>query len=139
MSWLAIKYGIQKAWVWCRNNWKIVMLAVYTILLYLLFSKNARNAKKVLETQRLAHKAEIAALNKSFDEERKKKDENLKKYQEILRQIEQEYADRREAISANKKKRVKEIVEEHGDDPQKLAELIKENFGFEIYTGEEND
>ena len=92
MSWLAIKYGIQKAWVWCRNNWKIVMLAVYTILLYLLFSKNARNAKKVLETQRLAHKTEIAALNKSFDEERKKKDENLKKYQEILRQIEQEYA-----------------------------------------------
>ena len=139
MSWLAIKYGIQKAWVWCRNNWKIVMLAVYTILLYLLFSKNARNAKKVLETQRLAHKAEIAALNKSFDEERKKKDENLKKYQEILRQIEQEYADRRETISANKKKRIKEIVEEHGDDPQKLAELVKESFGFEIYTGEEND
>ena len=139
MSWLAIKYGIQKAWVWCRNNWKIVMLAVYTILLYLLFSKNARNAKKVLETQRLAHKAEIAALNKSFDEERKKKDENLKKYQEVLRQIEQEYADRREAISANKKKRIKEIVEEHGDDPQKLAELVKESFGFEIYTGEEND
>ena len=139
MCWLAIKYGIQKVWVWCRNNWKIVMLAAYTILLYLLFSKNARNAKKVLETQRLAHKAEIAALNKSFDEERKKKDENLKKYQEILRQIEQEYADRRETISANKKKRIKEIVEEHGDDPQKLAELIKENFGFEIYTGEEND
>tara|TARA_Y100000296_G_C4990034_1_gene164924 strand:- start:15 stop:434 length:420 start_codon:yes stop_codon:yes gene_type:complete len=139
MSWLAIKYGIQKAWVWCKNNWKIVMLAAYTILLYLLFSKNTRNAKKVLEAQRLAHKAEIDALNKSFDEERKKKDENLKKYQEILRQIEQEYADRREAISANKKKRVKEIVEEHGDDPQKLAELIKENFGFEIYTGEEND
>ena len=139
MSWLAIKYGIQKAWVWCRNNWKIVMLAVYTILLYLLFSKNARNAKKVLETQRLAHKAEVAALNNSFDEERKKKDENLKKYQEVLRQIEQEYADRREAISANKKKRIKEIVEEHGDDPQKLAELVKESFGFEIYTGEEND
>tara|TARA_Y100000296_G_scaffold84463_1_gene117859 strand:- start:15 stop:434 length:420 start_codon:yes stop_codon:yes gene_type:complete len=139
MSWLAIKYGIQKAWVWCRNNWKIVMLAVYTILLYLLFSKNARNAKKALEAQRLAHKAEVDALNKAFEEERKKKDENLKKYQEILRQIEQEYADRREAIAANKKKRIKEIVEEHGDDPQKLAELIKENFGFEIYTGEEND
>ena len=139
MSWLAMKYGIQKAWVWCRNNWKIVMLAAYTILLYLLFSKNARNAKKVLETQRLAHKAEVAALNNSFDEERKKKDENLKKYQEVLRQIEQEYADRREAISANKKKRIKEIIEEHGDDPQKLAELVKESFGFEIYTGEEND
>ena len=139
MNLVTVKYGLQKAWLWCKNNWKIVVLVIYTILLYIIFSKNTRNAKKAIEAQRLAHKAEIDALNKSFEEERKKKDDNLKRYQEIMRQIEQEYAEKLEAISASKKKKVKEIVEEHGDDPQKLAELVRDNFGFEIYLGEENE
>ena len=139
MSWLTIKYGLQKAWLWCKHNWKLVALFLYTIFLYLLFSKNARNAKKIIEAQRQAHEAEIESLNKAFSEERKKKDENLKKYQEVMRQIELEYAERREVLSTNKKKRIKEIVDSHGDDPQKLAELVKENFGFEIYTGDENE
>jgi hypothetical protein len=35
-------------------------------------------------------------------------------------------------LDRNKKKRVKEIVEKHSDDPKVLAELVKESFGFEI-------
>ncbi len=139
MSWLTIKYGLQKAWLWCKHNWKIVALAGYTLLLYLLFSKNARNAKTILEESRKAHKAEIAALKKTHETEIEKRNENLKKYQEVMRQIELEYAERREALSSGKKKRIKEIVDNHGDDPQKLAELVRDTFGIEIYTGDENE
>ena len=57
---------------------------------------------------------------------------DIKKYQEVMRQLEQEYAERREVVSSDKKKRVKQIVEEHGDDPQRLAEMVEETFGFEI-------
>jgi len=139
MSWLALKHGLQKAWLWCRHNWKVVALLVYTILLYLLFSKNARNAKSVLEETRNAHKAEIDSLKKSHSSELQKRDENLKKYQEVIKQIEQEYAERREALSAAKKKQVKDIVDKHGDDPQKLAELVRDSFGFEIHVGEDDE
>ncbi len=38
-----------------------------------------------------------------------------------------------------KRKRIKEIVDNHGDDPQKLAELVRDNFGFEIHTGDGNE
>ena len=112
---------------------------MYTILLYLLFSKNARKAKSVLEESRKAHQAEIESLKKSHAAEIQKRDENLKRYQEVMKQIEQEYAERREALSASKKKKIKEIVDNHGDDPQKLAELVKDSFGFEIHVGENNE
>ena len=61
------------------------------------------------------------------------------KYQEVIKQIEQEYAERREALSAAKKKQVKDIVDKHGDDPQKLAELVRDSFGFEIHVGEDDE
>ena len=139
MSWLVLKHGLQKAWLWCMHNWKVVALLVYTILLYLLFSKNARNAKTILGESRKAHKAEVDALKKTHATEIKKRDANLKKYQEVMKQIELEYAERREALSSGKKKRIKEIVDNYGDDPQKLAELVRDTFGVEIYIGEENE
>lgn len=137
MSLLGAKLFLQKAWVWCRHNWKISALVVYTIVLYLLFSKNTRNAKKILEDARTAHKAEVDALNKSHTENLKKRDENLKKYNEALKVIEEKLATENKKIDSNKKKRVKEIVNEHGDDPQKLAELLKETFGFDIVTNDD--
>ena len=132
MSWLATKLFLKKAVVWAKNHWKILALAAYTLVLYLVFSKKARNAKKILEITKQSHKAQVDAINKSHAEVLKKRDENLKKYQEIMRQLEQEHAERREAISSDKKKRVKQIVEDSGDDPQKLAEMLKDTFGFEI-------
>ena len=132
VSWLATKLFLKKAVVWAKNHWKILALAVYTLVLYLLFSKNARNAKKVLDLTKQSHKAEVDLINKSDDELLKKGDENLKKYQEVMRQLEQEYAERREVVSSDKKKRVKQIVEEHGDDRHRLAEMVEETFGFEI-------
>ena len=132
MSWLATKLFLKKAVVWAKNHWKILALAAYTLVLYLVFSKKARNAKKILEITKQSHKAEVDAINKSHAEVLKKRDESLKKYQEIMRQVEQEHAERREVISSDKKKRVKQIVEDSGDDPQKLAEMLKDTFGFEI-------
>ena len=133
MSWLATKTAFKKVWIWCKHNWKIVALVVYTVLLYLLFSKNARNAKKMLEDQRAAHKAELEALEKAYQEQLQKKDENLKKYKETLEAIEKKLEDESKKITEQQKQRVKEIIEETKNDPNKLAELIKEEFGFDIW------
>ena len=139
MSWLAVKYGIQKAWLWCKHNWKVVALFVYTLVLYLFFSKNARNAKTILDEARKAHKAEVELLKNSHSLEIEKRDENLKKYNDTLKAIEAKYAEENKKLSLLKKRRVKEIVDKHGDDPQKLAELVSDTFGIQIYNGEEDE
>jgi len=134
MTWMGIKYGLKKAWLWCKHNWKIVLLVVYTLLLYMIFSKNAGNAKKVLELQREAHKKEMEALAKAHEDQLKKREENLEKYKLTLELIEKKRVEGERAITKREKERVKEIVEESGDDPDKLAELIREEFGFEIWN-----
>ena len=132
MTFLAAKHLIQKTWLWCKHNWKVVALFVYTVVLYALFSKNAENAVKALDTAREAHKSEVDTLNKAHSEEKRKRDENLKKYQETVKLIEEKYKEENKKLTLAKKRRVKDIVNNHGDDPEKLAELVKETFGFEI-------
>ena len=109
-------------------------LLVYTFVLYLLFSKNTRNAKKMLSDARSAHKAEVEALEKAHQEQIEKRNKNLEEYKLALELIEFKLKERSEEITEKQKQRVKEIVEETKDDPNKLAELIKEEFGFEIWN-----
>jgi hypothetical protein len=133
MTWLAFKTGLAKAWLWCKHNWKIVALLAYTILLYAIFSKNTRNAKKMLADARAAHKAEVSALEEAHAQAIKEREDNLKKYQLTLKLIERKLEEESQKITSQQKQRVKEIIEETKDDPNKLAELIKEEFGFEIW------
>ena len=136
MSWLGIKLFFTKAWVWLRNHWKITALVIYTIVLYFVFRKGYNNAKKILDAQRQSHKEEIGALNAAHAEASRKKDENLRKYQELMEKIEKKHEEDKKELTAKKRKRVKEIVDEAGDDPQKLAELVRDSFGFEIAEDE---
>ena len=133
MTWLAFKTGLGKVWLWCKHNWKIGALIVYTILLYVIFSKNVRNAKKMLADARDAHKAEVAALEEAYAQAIKEREDNLKKYQLTLELIEKKLEEESQQITSQQKQRVKEIINEAKDDPNKLAELIKEEFGFEIW------
>ena len=132
MTFLATKHLIQKTWLWCKHNWKVVTLFIYTVILYLLFSKNAENALEALGAASDAHKSEVDTLNTAHSENVRKRDENLKKYQETVKLIEEKYKEESKKLTFAKKRKVKEIVEKHSEDPEKLAELVKETFGFEI-------
>jgi Pyruvate/2-oxoacid:ferredoxin oxidoreductase gamma subunit len=98
----------------------------------MLFSKNAQNALDALTAAKEAHKSEVDVLNSTHSEEIRKRDENLKKYQETIKIIEEKLKEENKKLTLAKKRKVKEIVKEHGEDPEKLAELVKEAFGFEI-------
>ena len=136
MTLLATKHLIQKTWLWCKHNWKVVALFIYTVILYLLFSKNAQNALDALVAAKEAHKSEVDVLNSAHSEEIRKRNENLKKYQETIKLIEEKYKEENKKLTLAKKRKVKEIVTKHGEDPEKLAELVKEAFGFEIVNHE---
>ena len=93
----------------------------------------------MLSASREAHKAEIDALNKSHADVLRKRKENLERYKEIIASLDAMHREENERLTSEKKKRVREIVDEHGDDTEKLAELLSETFGFEIYIEEEDD
>ena len=55
-----------------------------------------------------------------------------KVFNETIEKVEIELKKNSETLDRNKKKRIKEIVEKHSDNPEELAKLVKESFGFEI-------
>ena len=62
-----------------------------------------------------------------------KEKENLNKvFNETIEKVEVELKKKNEALDKGKKKRVKEIVKNHSNNPEELARLVKESFGFEI-------
>jgi hypothetical protein len=132
MSWLATKLFIKKTWLWLKTYWYFPVVLVYTFVLWFFFRKNASAAIGVLEIRSDSYKKQIDVINETHVAEIKKKEELNKVFNETIEKVEVELRKNNETLGRNKKKRIKEIVENHSDDPKELAELVKGAFGFEI-------
>jgi len=126
---LTIKKYCKKTWAWLKHNWKVPFIIVYTLILWLIFRRK-NDAYEVLKIRSESYDAQIAAINKSHENELQKRDIILEKYGETIKRIEEEYKKKNEKLDSDKKKAVKEIVEKHYNDPDALARLIGEKFGF---------
>ena len=132
MNWIAFKFFVKKTWLWLKTYWYAPVVLLYTVVLWLVFRKDGSAAIGALEIKSDSYKKQIDVINKIHEAETKKKEEINKVFNDTVDIIETELKKKNETLDRSKKKRVKEIVEEHSDDPQALAELVKESFGFEI-------
>ena len=136
MKWLAIKTAFKKGWVWVKTHaWLpiMILLSVVGLLLYAL-TRNAAFMTAVIdafEGQRESYKKEIEILNDTHKKEGEEKIKALDAYNENLKALEEEYAQRNEVLSASKKKELKKLVDESYNDPDKLAKELAELYGLE--------
>ena len=126
---------LKKAWTWLKHNWYAPAIALYTLILWLVFRRRD-TAHEVLKIRSESYKAQIDAINKAHEEEIEKRDEILRKYSDTINKLEKDFADNNEELDEKKKKAVKEIVERYYNDSDTLAMMIGEKFNFE-YTEEE--
>jgi len=129
ITWLTIKTFLKKAWAWIKKYWYVPALAIYTLVMWIFFRKGGA-ASEVLKIQGESHKAQIRAINDAHKEELEKKDAALKQYNDVISSMEKEYKRDKKTLDNKKKKEVKKIVEEHGDNPAELAKIVAERFGF---------
>ena len=132
MSWLTFKLFVKKSWLWLKTYWYFPVVLLYTFVCWFFFRKNAAAAIGVLEIRSDSYEKQIEVINETHKAETKKKEELNKVFNETIEKVEIELEKKSEALDRNKKKRVKEIVEKHSDDPQALAKLVKGAFGFDI-------
>ena len=131
LTWEATKLFAKKAWVWCKHHWKIAAVVVWTIIIWFVSRKNSQVALKVLETARNSYQEEIDAVNKTHEEEIRKRDEAIERYNSVLDSIEQNYEESKEKLTFEKRARIKELIDSHGSDKSALNDALKEEFGFE--------
>ena len=130
MSWLTVKTAFKKAWVWLKHNWKVPLILLYTLVLWLLFRKKDA-AYQVLEERNNSYKKKIEAINEIHKEEINKRNKILENYNSILKDLEEQYEKDNRELDSRKKKEIKNLVEEYNEKPEELAKLLAEKYGLE--------
>ena len=130
MSWLTLVLYSKKIWVWCKHHWKILALALWTLVVFLIARKNVRAYKKVLDTTIENYKKEVEVLENSHKEEIRKRDEAIKRHNDDIKKLEEKYAGNKEELDVEKRSRYLELVKMYKSDPESINKILEEEFGF---------
>jgi|6_EtaG_2_1085325.scaffolds.fasta_scaffold10510_3 hypothetical protein len=132
IAWIAARLFFKKAWVWTKTYWYIPAVLAYTMVLWVLFRRNASAALEVLNASRESYNAQIKAIEDAHAKEIAARDKAIEQYEVIIRALEEEYAANHEALTREKKEKVKEYIDMYGDDPEALAKIMEERFGIKF-------
>ena len=92
--------------------------------------RNVDGILKMFEIAKTNYQKEIDVLNRTHEEELRKREELITKYEEALKKIEEEYKLKLGQLTTAEKAEVKKIVEEHKDDPEGLTKKLSDTFGI---------
>ena len=130
MSWLTLVLYSKKIWVWCKHHWKILALALWTLIVFLIARKNVRAYKKVLDTTIENYKKEVEVLENSHKEEVRKRDQAIEKHNQDIRKLEEKYAGDKNQLDVQKRSRYLELVKMYDADPENINKILQKEFGF---------
>ena len=125
-AWVTLK----KFGLWLKHNWYVPAIALYTLALWFIFRRKAA-AQQILEVRNESYRKQIEAINDAHREEIEKRDKILEKYNDLASKLEEQHAENEEALKEQKKKELKEMIEEYYDKPEELAQLLAEKYGLE--------
>jgi K+ transporter len=114
-----------------KHYWKEILVALAVIILLAAWSGDHASLIKSQELAVQTYEAQIKNDKKLHEEELAKKEKALKDYEANIAKLEKDYDILKHKIDIKKKKREKEVIDLAKNDPEKLAEQIHNNFGFE--------
>lgn len=130
IQWVAFKTFLKKAWVWLKHYWYVPVMLVIGIVAWCAGRRDTAGILKMFEESKASYQKEIAVLKDAHSAEIQKRDELLKKHNETLKKIEEEYKIKLSDLDNQQKKEIDKIVEEHKDDPEGLAKRVSDVFDF---------
>lgn len=124
-------------WLSVKKYWQVAALVVGAVVGFLLLQRRenafVEDFKKVQEN----HAEELKKIQAARDEERVRLVENQKKLETALSEIQKKYDAEERQFDAKKKAEVEQIVKEHGDDPDALAQKLSDATGFRVILPED--
>lgn len=137
MSWLAVKIFLDKAFLWCKKYWQVLLGAGIAFAVMLLTAGRKNELKKALEiaNQKAAedreameesHKAQLQAEKDRAEEQRRAAEDLARKISEV----EEKYRVDTSTLTKKKKKKLDELLsDENGssDVSAGLADIFGSN------------
>ena len=101
----------------------------YTIILWVLF-RRPDAVSEMLQVRNDSYRKQIDTINKGHEDEIAKRNIILEKYNELITNITEEYKKDSKNLKEEQKKEIKKLVEQYHDNPDELAKLLAEEYGF---------
>ena len=126
-------YSIIKTWVWLKENWKVPVVVLWTIIVWFFSRRNAEAALDVLEARKDSYEKQIAFLKQAHKKELSEKDKLMIDYHVTIEKLEKEFSEREEELTKKQKESVRKIIEESRENPDEVRKKIESLFGFTYY------
>jgi hypothetical protein len=126
MTYAAFKKYYDKAYVWCVQHWRWLVLLSASLLAYCLGGKNSKSLRLQAELARDQYRKEADMLEKTHAEKQKKLNEVDQKYNKALTKLDKKYDDNTSDLKREKDKVYKRLLKEAKKDPEKLDSLLKD-------------
>ena len=121
--------ALRKTWVWLKHHWYVPVL----IILVILFISPTYGIKSkffdLLMDTRKRYKQEIDTINKNNAENQEKKNEIIKKHQETMGKIEEDFNVKIGELTKEKQDEVAALVARHKEKPDEMAKEIARLLG----------
>jgi len=124
-------FVIKKVWTWLKEHWQVPAILLYTIVMAVLFRKNTAALKETLEIKKESYDRQIQTLKSLHKEEILKRDGLIKRYQNIVAQLEEEFKKSNKVLEEEHKEEIKRVVIESKKSPEETKKRIQNMFGFE--------
>jgi DNA polymerase II small subunit/DNA polymerase delta subunit B len=121
---------LKKILVWLKHHWYIPLAVVFGLVCLIFFPKSVKSRYfQMLLNTRYNYKKQIDIINKNNELEKEKTMDAIKRHQESLAKVEEDFNVKMNELPKKEKKRVEAIVKEFNNDPDKLAEEIANILG----------
>ena len=121
--------ALLRVWTWLKNYWYFPVFAAAAMGI-LLVSRKPDTALRILNISKDSHEKEKAVLAKAERKRLEKETSINKKYEETLKDIETRRTAAEEELNSKKRKELKKLIEETNDNPELMAEKLRERFGI---------
>ena len=130
MSLLVVKKTLKSCWVWLKTYWQVPLLAIWSIVVYILSKRNTDALVEVMEARKESYEKQINELKTRHNNEIMERDRLIKQYHETVSAIEKKYEEKQKKLKAKEKRKIKEIVKKSKGEPHVIKAEIEKSFGF---------
>ncbi len=130
MTWLVVKTSFKKLWLWLKVNWQIPFLLAWTIVVYVLTRRNTDSLLEVIEAKRESYERQLEILKNTHNDEILKRNNLDKKYDMILKELEEEFKEKNKIMTEKQKNDIKDVIIKSRENPDDIKKRIEEEFGF---------
>lgn len=128
-----MKTTLKKIWTFIKRHWYLPLLLVgFIIASILLFGKKNDKLIEMFNAARQKYEKEVELIEKNQHLKELEKKQNKEKYEHAITEIEKKIKIKKNELNKSQKKKVKQLLEKHGDNYDSMVEEMADEFGFEV-------